>query len=354
MTALKETSPVSLTVMTASDKAECDEYVKRHPQGQFFHLSGWPSVVEAVYGYKNNSLIARRGDRIVGLMPLSDVSTTLLGRALISTAFSVGGGIISDSIEIAASLAETAETMGQERRVKYIELRNDLAPGPGWIDKTGVYSSFELPLPADENENLLLIPRKRRAEIRKAISAAKEGKLCVRVCKSIDEFYRLYSLSLRDHGTPVFPKRFLSGLYEAFSSQSEISIAEVGGKPVAGLLSFYFKNKVLPYYIGALPAAREVRAAEYLYWSLMRRATETEITLFDFGRSKIGTGPYQFKKLWGAEPQPLAYRYRLVTASELPNVNPNNPKFAAFVAMWRRLPLPVANRLGPLLAANFP
>lgn len=345
---------LDVRVMAPEEADACDTYVRDHADGKFFHLSGWADAARRAYGYRTLSLVARRGAEIVGLLPLVDVRAPLLGRSLVSTAFTVDGGPVANNDVVINALADKAAALGAENNANYIELRANPALGADWLKKTGVYAGFELPLPVDEAETLAMIPRKRRAEVRKAIKAAEAGDLKVQITNDLDALYRLYAVALRNHGTPVFPKKFLHALAESFSEEIEISIAEYGGAPVAALLSFYFKDTVLPYYIGALPEARSARAAEYLYWSLMRRAAEKGVTRFDFGRSKIDSGPYHFKKLWGAEPHPITYRCKLVCAKSLPDVNPNNPKFSRFVVLWRRLPMPVANRVGPLLAANFP
>ena len=349
-------APALLTVRhaTQTDAGAIDAYVRAHGEGTIFHRGGWAAAAKAAYGYDDATLVAMRGDDVAGVLPLIDVRAPLLGRSLISTAFSVGGGAIADDDDIIAALAAEAAALGAERGVNYVELRNSHALGPEWLSKTGVYASFELPLPQDESENLAVIPRKRRAEIRKAIKSAEAGALRVRASHDTEEFYALYALAMRNHGTPVYPKTFLDTLAGAFRDCVEIHIADFHGEPVAALLSFFDGDVVRPYYIGAAPAARDARAAEFLYWSLMRSAVAKGCRRLDFGRSKIGSGPYHFKKLWGAAPQPVEYRCKLIAARALPDVNPNNPKFASFVSMWRRLPLPLANRLGPILAANFP
>ena len=112
-------------------------------------------------------------------------------------------------------------------------------------------------------------------------------------------------------------------------------------------MSFHFRNEILPYYAGDLAEARDLAANDFKYWELMRRSCEAGYTLFDYGRSKLGTGPYHFKKNWGFEPQPLYYENFLVRATEVPEVNPLNPKYRLFIAAWKRLPLPVANAVGP-------
>lgn len=338
--------------VTRAGAAAVKSFIAASPGGSVFHHSGWANAARAAYGYEDVSLAAFRGDAIVGVLPLIDVRAPFLGRSLVSTAFSVGGGPLADDGDALAALLDGAEALGRERRANYIEIRDNVG-GEEWTPVTDVYASFELPIPEDEGENLAAIPRKRRAEVRKAIKFAQSGDLAIRLSRDPDEFYRLYAASLRDHGTPVFPKVFLETLIASFGDAIEISIAEYRGEAVGALMSFYDRDVVRPYYIGASAAARHVRAADFLYWTQMRRAAEKGCRRFDFGRSKIGTGPYQFKTLWGAAPAPLVYRRKLIAARRHPDVNPNSPKFAAFVAAWRRLPYPLANRFGPFLAGNF-
>jgi len=119
------------------------------------------------------------------------------------------------------------------------------------------------------------------------------------------------------------------------------------------VLSFYFRDEVLPYYAGDAEAARDLAANDFKYWELMRRAVARGCTLFDYGRSKLDTGSYSFKKNWGFEPEPLAYEYALLTRSDVPQNNPLNPKYRMFIAMWKRLPRPVANALGPHIVRNL-
>lgn len=345
---------VTIRIASSNDHDVWDRYVRQHSRGSFFHLAGWGKAARGAYGYEPVYVLAERGGAICGALPLIDVRAPLLGRSLISTAFTVGGGILADDPQTERELAVFSLDEAEKRKSRYVELRENNALGDEWLEKSGIYAGFVLEIPQDREENLKLIPRKRRAEVRKAIKSEENGEIVLKIGGSVEEFYKIYSASLRDHGTPVFPLSYLRGLEDAFGSKMEISSVLKDGQSVASLISFYDGATVLPYYIGAIPAARSARAAEFLYWSLMRRASEKGCRIFDFGRSKEGTGPYHFKKLWGAEPQPLVYRCRLLKGDEIPNVNPNNSKFAALVKIWRRLPLPVANTVGPLIAANFP
>jgi FemAB-related protein (PEP-CTERM system-associated) len=235
--------------------------------------------------------------------------------------------------------------------VAYVELRGDEQEElPGWGVKEGIYAGFRRALPASEAENLQAVPRKKRADLRKALAS----RLTVETGVAPTLFWPIYAESLRNLGTPVFPPRLIAAVQQEFGEAVEISLVRgTDARPLAALVSFYFKDQVLPYYGGALPAARPVHAYDLLYWSLMRRAVARGACIFDFGRSKIGTGAYDYKRFWGFAPEPLRYRYRLIGGRELPNINPLNPRYRLMVEAWRRLPLPVANRLGPWLARHL-
>ncbi|HNO88900.1 MAG TPA: FemAB family PEP-CTERM system-associated protein, partial [Rhodocyclaceae bacterium] len=156
------------------------------------------------------------------------------------------------------------------------------------------------------------------------------------------------------HGTPALPKRFFALLREVFGDDCEVMLVRApDGQVVSGVLSFYFRDEILPYYAGDMEAARGLAANDFKYWELMRRACERGLKVFDYGRSKVGTGPYDFKRNWGFEPQPLHYRYKLINSTRVPENNPNNPKYRLFIEAWRRLPLPVANFLGPSIVRNL-
>ena len=170
----------------------------------------------------------------------------------------------------------------------------------------------------------------------------------------VDRFFALYADNVLRHGTPALPRKFFQRLKERFGEACEVlTVTSPEGKPLSSVLSFYFRDEVLPYYAGDDLAARELAANDFKYWELMRRACERGCTVFDYGRSKVGTGPYAFKKNWGFEPQPLSYEFCLYKRDSIPQNNPMNPKYRAFIALWKRLPIGVANRLGPHIVRNL-
>ncbi len=344
-----------LSIVKAADEdaAAWDAYVDASPTATFFHRYGWRRVIERAYGHAACFLIAKRGARTVGVLPLIDVASPLFGRSLISTAFTVGGGAAADDDQARAMLAEAALEEGRRRRVSYVELRSQSAALEGWRIKNDVYANFAKSFPADEAAALDAIPRRRRAEVRKGLDALSAGDLSARFGADWREFYALYARAMRDHGTPVFPRAFLAALMEEFGDIVDILIVSAKDRPVLGLLSFYFGDRVMPYYIGGRADARDWRAADLALWLQLRRNVARGGRILDLGRSKYGSGSFAYKSHWGFEPKPLEYQYGLVRARDIPNVSPDNPKFAAAVAVWRRLPLSVANVAGPILARHI-
>ncbi|MGL5985306.1 MAG: FemAB family XrtA/PEP-CTERM system-associated protein, partial [Burkholderiales bacterium] len=154
-------------------------------------------------------------------------------------------------------------------------------------------------------------------------------------------------------GTPVFSKKYFRILREVFGADCEVLTIVRGNDLVASVMSFYFRDEVLPYYGGGMDIARELAGNDFMYWDLLRRACERGYKVFDFGRSKIGTGAYDFKKNWGFEPTPLPYEYQLVTAQALPDNNPLNPKYQRFIRIWQQMPIWMANMIGPHIVKNL-
>lgn len=348
-----EAAEIRVREAGAEDATRWDAFVAAAPEGTFFHRFGWGGVIERTYGHKPRFLLAEQDGRVVGVAPLTHVKTMLFGASLIATAFTIGGGIAAESEEARRALAAEAAKLGESLGVDYVEMRSETAALPEWKTKEGVYAVFRGPIPADEDENLKLIPRKKRADVRKGVKAAGEGAIVAEPNADISTVYALYAESVRNLGTPVFPEKLLHEIGAAFGDDVEFSVVAKDGKPLAGLVTFFHGATALPYYGGALPEARAAHAYDYLYWSLMRRASARGCAVFDFGRSKFGTGAFDYKKFWGFEPTPLAYQYHLVKADAVPDVNPNNPKYAAFVAAWKKMPTVVSNRLGPFLARQL-
>lgn len=325
-----------------------DNYVQQSKYGTFFHLSGWKQLVERVFSHPTYYLYAEENGKITGVLPLVHVKSLLFGNALVSNAFCVYGGIIADDPETYQNLDQEACRLAEELGVDHLEMRNQVQMTPDRPYKD-LYVTFKKELDPDEEKNLQAIPRKQRAMVRKGIKAG----LTSVIDENIDRFFAAYSESVRNLGTPVLPKKFFQGLKDIFKDQCEILTVEHNGQLVSSVMNFYFKDQVLPYYGGGTEQARAVKANDFMYWEVMRRAVAKKIKIFDFGRSKIGTGSYKFKRHWGFEPEPLFYEFYLINSDALPDINPLNPKYQLFIAAWKRLPLAVSQMIGPLLAKDL-
>jgi FemAB-related protein (PEP-CTERM system-associated) len=339
--------PASLRVAptTASSEPAWDRFVTAHPESTFFHRFGWQRVLERVLEHETHYLVATRAGEIEGVLPLARVRSWLTGDALISTPFCVYGGPLAVNDEAYRALEDAACRLTRELGVDYLELRNRVRRRIEWPCKD-LYVTFRKHLEPRVEDNLRAIPRKQRAMVRKGMEAG----LSARLDTDVRDLYRAYSESLRNLGTPIFSRRYLEALRAEFGEDCEIQTITRAGQPVASVMSFYFRDEVLPYYGGGTREARDCNANDFMYWELMRRATERGLRVFDYGRSKRDTGAFRFKRHWGFEPEPLYYEYFLGRAQKVPNVSPANPKYRALIAIWQRLPLPLTHLIGPPLA----
>ncbi len=335
---------------TGAAAAEWDGFVHSRPEASFFHLSGWRTVMAKAFGHDCPYLVGRDGQGAIrAILPLTEIRSRLFGHSLVSTGFCVGGGPLgADAGALDGILAEAA-ALGKERGAGYIELRDCDAAGPEWRARSDLYAGFEGAIARDEAENLKQIPRKQRAVVRKAL----EQGFDISIERGVRPFFDLYARTVRDHGTPALPPRYFAALLETFADACEILTVRQAGRPISSVLSFFFRGRVLPYYTGSLVEARRSGANDMMYWALMRRAVERGCGVFDFGRSKVGTGPYSFKSNWGFAARPITHQYLLLARDTLPNLNPTNPRYAGLIRTWRRLPIPVANAISPFISRSL-
>jgi FemAB-related protein (PEP-CTERM system-associated) len=340
------------TAAPLTDAAAWDAYVAAHPGATPFHSRAWCEAITKATGHACHLLAARdAGGHVAGLLPLHHIRSPLFGQALVATGFAVDGGLLADSGAAATALADAAIDLAKSLGVPSVELRG----GPqlaGWHVDEGTYAGFARNLAADDAAELLAIPRKQRAEVRKAL----ESNLTVTTGRSAQDradHYRIYATSVRNLGTPAFPKSLFLHVIDAFGEDANILNVRNDGEVVASVLSLYWRGTVMPYWGGGTTDARRLRANELMYFALMRHARAKGCTRFDFGRSKLGTGPFAYKKNWGFEPQPLAYARWLAPGETPRDTNPNSAKYRLQVNMWKKLPLWAANRIGPLIARGL-
>jgi FemAB-related protein (PEP-CTERM system-associated) len=347
--ALMTQSDIRVRPFSEQDAARWDAFVERCPDATFFHRSGWKRIMEEVFHHRTHFLLAERDNEIVGVLPLAQNKSRLFGHALVSLPFCVYGGVAATDPQATQALHAAARELGGSLGADHLELRNREQREPDWPQQN-LYVCFRKEIDADIDANMLAIPRKQRAMVRKGI----KHNLRSEIDANIDRFFALYADNVHRHGTPALSKHYFQSLQRVFGDDVEVlTVTSEQGEPLSSVLSFYFRDEVLPYYAGDAERARAVAANDFKYWELMRRACERGLKIFDYGRSKRGTGSFDFKKNWGFEPTPLVYEYCLYKGSEIPQNNPLNPKYRVFIALWRHLPLPLANALGPHIVRSL-
>jgi len=331
------------------DRTQWDLFVLAQPAANFYQRYGWADVAREALGHRPHYLAALRRGEVVGVLPLIEIRSRLFGHSLVSTAFCVGGGPLAKDAAALEALLTHAEGLGRELGVDYVEVRDATGLRNRWVPKEGLYAGFERAIATDEAECLKQIPRKQRAVVRHAL----QSNLTFKIDSDASTFFRLHARTFRNHGTPVYARRFFDAILRAFGEDCDILTVWDRGEPVSSVMSYYIRGRVTPYFTGSIARARALGANDLMYWQLMRHAVARGCKSFDFGRSKVGTGPFAFKKNWGFEPRAITNWYHLVKAKELPNLNPTNPKYALAIKAWRLMPVPVATFISQFISRDI-
>lgn len=335
----------TLTGQAGKDSERWDQFVNSNDDATFFHRAGWMRVIADSVGHKPHYLFAEQDGEVTGILPLFEVKSLLFGHSLVSTPFCVYGGVAASNDDARQALLTKAQDLAEQLSVDYLELRHRRPQTDGWPSKSK-HATFRRELDPEEEPNLMAMKRKQRAVIRQSIKNQHEARLE----QSLDNFFEIYSTSVRNLGTPVFSKRFFQALQREFGEDCEIVTIYHDDQPRSSLMSFYFRDEVLPYYGGGTPESRGLKSMDFMYWDQICRAVAKGLKIYDFGRSKNDSGPYNYKRHWGFNPEPLVYEYHLVKADQVPDISPNNPKYKYFISAWQKLPLKLSQLLGPFLS----
>lgn len=329
-----------------------DDYVAAHPQGTNYHRFAWKRVVEGSFGHRGYFLAARTGEgKLCGVLPLVHMRSMLFGNFLVSLPFFNYGGLLCDDSGAGRALLAEAERLRGQLGAEHVELRHLAAETAGLATRSHKVTML-LELADDEERQWKQLDAKVRNQVRKA---EKSGLVTVTGHRELlDGFYAIFCRNMRDLGTPVYSKDFFRNILEAFPESTAIVTVMLNGKAVAaGLLTWFGETLEVPW-ASSIRDYREMCPNNLLYWEAIRFAIRRGSSRFDFGRSTPGEGTYRFKKQWGATAVPLYWQYLLKEGAALPDLNPANPKFQLAVRMWQRLPVAVANVLGPGIVRSIP
>lgn len=347
----RQPEPLSVELLRPAFEAKWDRFVRQTPGATFFHQLGWRWLVERVFGHRAHYLLARRGERVTGVLPLFELKSRIFGHSLVSVPFAIGGGVVTEDAETAKLLLDESRGIAEDRGVDYLELRSEKPVSEELLTKD-LYVTFRADLTEGEEALLKRMDRKRRQMMTYVSKGGFEHR--VAGIEELPLFYDLFCQSMRHHGTPVYPRLFLQEILDRHPADTNLFFVYHEGRPVAGVLNLLWHDVVMPYYAGADRNYRPRGVDDYLYLSIMRWGRDHGYRTFDFGRSKRGTGAHAFKARWGMEEVPLAYQYHLVKALALPNVSPANPRYQMLIRAWQKLPLPLTRLIGPRIIRSIP
>ena len=342
---------MEIRCLSSEHHKQWDDFISTVSQGSLFHTIAWRKVLEKTFDYHSVFLANYDETEICGILPLFLVPKPLKGHVMVSVPFGVYGGVVAKTQEAIHMLLNAAKKIAVEKGVDSLEFRH-IEKLDEALPTKELYFGFSREIFDGEEKNMAAIPRKQRRMVRQGINYGLQSK--VGSAELLKDFYFVYSSSLRNLGTPAFPFRYFEHLFQELGEQCKILSVTYEGKVVAAVLTFFYQDRVMPYYGGGLPEYQKYAIYDFMYWELMRFGWEHGYKVFDFGRSKRETGPFHFKRHWGFEPQALPYEYFLPKGGSIPNVNPSNPKIQPLIALWKRLPLSLANQLGPFLIKYLP
>lgn len=327
-----------------------DQYVLSHSAGSVFHLTQWKDAIEQAFGHKTHYYYIESNGCVIGVFPMVQLKSLLFGNIISSLPFAAYGGPIANDDILLNKLLDFGKQLTGKLKGDYLDLKF-LAEQDNDLLGTELYVTFIKEMSADHDENIKMIPRKQRAMVRKGISS---GLTFHCSTDYLDDFYEIFAQNVQRMGTPVYGKKWFSTLLEVLGENVELHVVKFKEKVISGVLSFYYKDSVLPYYAASLSEYRHLAPNDFQYWMLMKHAVDKGCRYFDFGRSKKDTGPYKFKKHWGFEPQQLHYQYFLNELDAMPELNPMNPKYRLKIEAWKRLPGCIAKIVGPLIVKSIP
>ncbi|VUT26077.1 MAG: FemAB family protein [Candidatus Methanolliviera sp. GoM_oil] len=330
-----------------------DSYVYESDASTFYHQIGWRNVVEKTYGHKPRYLVAREGDAIVGVLPMFLMESRVFGRKLVSVPFAPYGGVCADDAGVGRALVEEGVGVARDEGVDYFEIRglsDDERYGGGFVTND-TYFTLVMGLVRDPELVWQRFNRKVRNATRKAM---KSGLEVVTGADYLMDLYRIYARNMRDLGAPVHAHSFYANLQEEFPEQTQIAVVRCDGRVIAGIFLLYFRDTVISGWASSDKSYQRFNPNNLLYWAVIKDSCEGGYEYFDFGRSIADSGTYRFKKPWGAEVAQLCYQYYLNKGKKMPDTSQISPKRKMFAEVWRRMPVSLAERVGPRLRRSFP
>lgn len=328
-----------------------DAYICARPEATHCHLWAWRQVIEETYGHGTHYLAAVSGGTVQGVLPLVSMQSWLFGTFLVSLPFLNYGGVLADSPKARDALTAEAAKLAAEIRARHVEIRQGDPAALGWKE-VAPKVAMRVPLPPTVGEYWNGLSSRLRNKVRRA------GKNGLRArwggVSAVASFYSVFSRNMRNLGTPVYPSRWFANVRDRFPASSDILEISDAGRPVAATFVTWYRDTVELPWIASVPEARGKYSTVQLYWTVLEWAIQRGFRRVDLGRCTPGSGVHRFKQQWGCEEKPLHWYYWLAPGQSIPQLRPDNPRYRMAIRAWQRLPLAVANQLGPRIVRSIP
>lgn len=325
-----------------------DQFIEKHPDSSFFHQLGWKKVIQNMYGFKPRYIISEEDNKIQGILPLFEIKQAT-GKKLISVPFSTEGGIIFSTEKARDDLIKKAKELVIENNLDYLELRQERNIKSDLETKDYYY---HLRLDITDNPDMLWknMDKKTRNAIRKA---EKSGLTTDRGLKYFEDFYKIFSINMRDLGTPVDKKEFFKEIINQFPDQVDIAVAKLKEKVISAVFLLKYKKTIKSEWASSLREYFGYNANQLMYWRVIKDSYKEGFNIFDFGRSMKDEGTYVFKKKFGAKPVQFHYKY-FINKGMMPDIRKTNSKRILFSKIWKNMPLYITDSIGPMIRKEFP
>ena len=335
------------------ERKRWDAYVMDSETSSSYHLIAWKNVVERSFRKKTIYLLSEDGRGMInGILPIVHMKSLLFGNYMVSLPYFNYGGICADRQEIRDQLLREAVAIAEKQKVDHIELRHTYPIANDLPVKT-TKVSMELELPQKAEELWKGFSSKLRSQIKRPTKAGMVARIGRE--EELDSFYSVFSINMRDLGTPVYCKEFFKNILKEFPKTTWVcTVYTKEGQPVASSFLVGFKNRLEIPWASSLRNFKPFSPNMLLYWFSLQFACENRYQIFDFGRSTQDEGTFKFKEQWGAKPVQLYWHYWLRNGGLLPELNPKNPKYQALIRIWKRLPISLTRMIGPSIVKNLP
>lgn len=341
-----------LRTASKSDEPAIDAYIERAEEASLYHAFRWGSVIEDCFSHKSYYLLCESdGEGIQGILPLVHMKSRMFGNLLVSMPYFNYGGVCANGKESRDLLVGGAVQLAKRLGASHIEFRQEKPLDNGFPAKT-TKVSMRLSLPDSPHDLWKSFPAKLRSQIRKP---QKSG-MVVRIGREeeLNSFHQVFSVCMRDLGTPVYPRNFFRTILDRFPESTWICSVYRENVPMASGFLAAFRDRLEIPWAASLRRYNSLSPNMLLYWSCLEFACNRGYRVFDFGRSTVGEGTYRFKEQWGTVQYPMNWHYWLAKGGTLPEINPGNPRYRLAIEMWKKLPVSLTKVLGPPIVRNIP